>query len=229
MEDLKEKRQQEIKKIFADANAIITNDHFVYAAGEHGSDYVNKDAIYLHPSEVSRLCKFIAEDFAGMNIQVVVGPVVGGVALSQWVAFHLSEITYKKVLAVVADKVPVLGLTPEGNPYVVEENFVIKRGYDAFVKERRILVVEDILTSGMSVKKVISVVKSLGGNLVGVGALCNRGKVTGDHIDTHLLRCLENLQFEKFSEADCPLCQAGIPINTALGKGKAFLERKGQL
>ncbi|MDB4983898.1 MAG: phosphoribosyltransferase [Patescibacteria group bacterium] len=228
MEDSKEKRQQEIRQIFAAANAIVTGDHFVYAAGEHGSAYVNKDAIYLYPSKVSRLCRFIAEEFVAMNVQVVVGPVVGGVALSQWVAFHLGEITGRDILAVIADKVPVLGLTKEQNPYIVEENFVIKRGYDACVRDRRVLVVEDILNSGMSVKKVINVVNSLGGNLVGVGALCNRGKVTGSQIGTHSLMCLMEADLEKFPEAECPLCQANVPVNTKLGKGKDFLQRKGE-
>lgn len=106
---------QLVKTIFAQANAIITGDHFVYAKKPdgwyHGSDYVNKDAIYPYVRSVSTLCKQIASNVfqCGAWPDVVVGPTVGGVALAQWVAHWLSHlIPGHEFLAVCADEEDVL-------------------------------------------------------------------------------------------------------------------------
>jgi orotate phosphoribosyltransferase len=79
-----DEREKEISRIFEDSQAIITGSHIVYTSGKHGEAYVNKDAVYPHTARVSRLCSFIAEDFEDVEIDAVVGPVVGGVALAQW-------------------------------------------------------------------------------------------------------------------------------------------------
>ena len=95
---------QETSELLARIGAVITGSHIVYTSGRHGTAYVNKDAIYPHTRETSRLCRAIAENFRGDAVEVVLGPAVGGTILSQWVAHHLSEITGREVLAVYADK-----------------------------------------------------------------------------------------------------------------------------
>jgi len=57
--------------------AVYTNDHFVYTSGLHGSVYVNKDAMYLHPMETTMICRMFAERHKNLDIDVVVGPAVG--------------------------------------------------------------------------------------------------------------------------------------------------------
>lgn len=206
-------RESEIMKIFEDSQAIITGSHIIYTSGKHGEAYVNKDAVYPHTTKISRLCQFIAEDFESEEIDAVVGPVVGGVALAQWTAHHLSLLQGKEVLAICADK--------------EEDSFVIKRGQDEFITGKKILVVEDILTTGGSVKKVIETIRSLGGKVVGIGALCNRGGVTSDQIgEVPVLKALVNVSFEAYDETDCPYCKGGIPINTSVGKGSEYLKMK---
>ena len=81
----------EIMQALADVNAIITGSHVVYTSGRHGTAYVNKDALYLHPRLTERLCGVMAGDYAADAIAVVAGPTVGGVILSQWVAWHLTN------------------------------------------------------------------------------------------------------------------------------------------
>ncbi|MEK7658309.1 MAG: phosphoribosyltransferase family protein [Patescibacteria group bacterium] len=87
--------QQEIKDIFAESEAIITDDHFVYAKKAdgwyHGSAYVNKDAIYPYTNSVSQLCGQIALYFARFEVATVVGPTVGAVNLSQWTTYWLNN------------------------------------------------------------------------------------------------------------------------------------------
>jgi len=206
--------QNKVLGVLQAKGVVLTDDHLVYTSGRHGSAYVNKDAIFTDPSLVSALCFDIAEHFnlAG-GYDVVVGPVLGGIILAQWTAYHASALIGQKVLAVYAEK--------DG------EAFVLRRGYDQLVAGKRVLVVEDILTTGSTVRKVVAAVRAAGGEVIGVGALCNRGEVTVAAVgDVPELLALVELTLESWPEADCPLCLAGQPINTAVGKGREFLARK---
>lgn len=205
---------KKVLSILTKAGAIIKDGHIVYTSGKHGSAYVNKDALYPHTKDTSKLCREIAKQFADDNVEVVVAPAIGGVILSQWVAYHLSQMTGREILGVYAEK------TDSG------DEFVIKRGYDKLIKGKNVLVVEDILTTGGSVKKVIEVVRSLGGKVIGLGAICNRGKVTPQDVaDPGKMFALVNIELDMWDEADCPLCARGYPINTDVGKGREYLTK----
>jgi len=207
----------ETMRILEEAGAIITGSHIVYTSGLHGSAYVNKDAIYPYPKLISRLCMAISWHFMVDEIDVVIAPAIGGVILSQWVAHHLEEVTDRNVLALYAEKVDY------GN------GFDLRRGYDKHVNGRRILVVEDILTTGGSARKVVEVARGLGGEVVGVGALCNRGRVTAEKVgDVPKLESLVNLTLDSWTAENCPLCKSGKPINTKVGKGRKFLAELGE-
>ena len=79
-----------IMQMFADVGAIISDSHFVYSSGRHSSVYINKDALYLHTQAIASLCQMMARPFNADQIDVVVGPVLGGIVLSQWVAHFLN-------------------------------------------------------------------------------------------------------------------------------------------
>ena len=243
---------QNALELFASVKAVITNSHVVYNSGKHGSAYVNKDAVYPHAKETSDLCRLIAEEFKNDNVEVVIAPIVGGVILQTHTALHLSEITGREVLGIYADKNEksvfkqdtdithnvaigyqvagdALSFNLErGEELVVKDGtFVIKRGYDKLVPGKNVLVVEDILTTGASARKVVEAVRAIGGNVVGVGVLCNRGGVTLANLaNPPKLFALANVTLDAWEEAECPLCAQGVPINTDVGKGKDFLARK---
>ncbi len=207
--------QHQILDILGKLEAVITGSHIVYTSGKHGEAYVNKDALYPHARETSRLCRVMAEEFAKDGVEVVVAPVIGGVILSQWIAYHLTEITNREVLGTYAEK--------DG------DGFVIKRGYDKLIAGKKALVVEDILTTGGSVKKVVDLTRSIGGNVVGVAALCNRGGIKPEDISNPpKLYSLVNITFDAWDESECPMCAKGIPINTDVGKGREYLAKKAQ-
>lgn len=187
--------------------------HFVFVSGLHADTYVNKNAMYPFTKEISKLCRGIAERFAGKGIEAVVGPATGGIILSQWVAHHLTEMEGRDVYSVYADK--------DG------EGFIIKRGYDETIKGKKTLVVEDLVTTGGSLKKVIEAARSVGADVVGAVAVCNRGGVTADMIgNPPEFVSLVSLHLEQWPEAECELCQRGIPINTDVGHGKDYLAKK---
>jgi len=78
------------KDIFDKTGAVLTDGHFVYTEGEHGSAYVNKDAIYPDTTDISTLCRLIAQEAhrKGIDIDTVVGPEKGAIILSQWTTHH---------------------------------------------------------------------------------------------------------------------------------------------
>ncbi len=200
-------REQRIRDILEQSEAFLEG-HFEYTSGKHGEKYVNKDAIYPNTENISELCKYMAEPFVGKNIDTVLGPAMGGVILAQRVAEHLTQMEGKPIYGVYADK------TKDG------EGLEIKRGYDAFVKGKNVLVVEDILNTGGSAKKAIEVVRENGGNVVALSALVNRGGVTSEDVGDVPINSLLNVTMESWDPNDCRLCKDGVPLNTNVGHAK---------
>ncbi|MDP3725310.1 MAG: phosphoribosyltransferase [Nanoarchaeota archaeon] len=207
----------------------MTEDHFVLASGMHSGTYVNKDAVYPHTVATSRLCCAIAERFADDGVEVVIAPEKGGIILSQWVAYHLSIITGREVLAIYAEKemVAISGPGGMGRACFLETgNFVIRRGYDRLLLTQLALVVEDVLTTGASAVRTIEATMACGAYLAGLGVLCNRGGLTSRQMGVPELFSLVDLPLDAWDEATCPLCKQGVPINTDVGKGRDFLARR---
>lgn len=195
-------------------HAIITDDHFVYTSDRHGSVYINKDALYPHTKAASYVGKQFAEKFKDLDIDAVVAPAIGGIILSQWTAYHLSRLKKKEILGVYTEK-------------NLEKNQVFTRGYEKLISGKNVLVIEDLTTTGGSVKKVIASVLEHGGKIIAVGVMVNRDpkNVTSESIGFPFT-ALSELFVESYSEEDCPLCKKKIPINTSVGHGKQFLEAK---
>ncbi len=195
------------------AGALVTDSHIVYTSGRHGKAYVNKDAVYPHADLTSEITLEMVKPFLSKNVEVALAPALGGIILSQWAAHHLTKALGREVLGVYAEK--------EG------EGFLLRRGYDKLVAGRNTLVLEDVLTTGGSVKKAVETAKAAGANVVGVAALCNRGGVTAQFLGVPELRSFLEVSLESWEEKDCPLCAAKIPVNTDVGKGREYLARKG--
>ncbi len=206
----------EIMQMFVDAGAIFTGSHFVYNSGRHSSVYINKDALYLHTGIISQLCQSMAQPYKADEIDVVVGPVLGGIVLSQWTTHALNaKRTTGETLAIYAEK-------EAGSDHA----FAFYRGYDKHISGKNILVVEDILTTGGSVRRVIELVRKHGGHVVGVSALCNRGNVQSKDVGDVPIHTLITLDLETYMEEDCPFCEQHVPINTDVGKGRMFLAKQ---
>lgn len=206
-----------IMQIFVDVGAIITNSHFVYSSGRHSSVYINKDALYLHTNRISSLCHLMTQPYTADNVDVVVGPVLGGIVLSQWAAHHLNaRRTSGETLAVYAEK----------GADIPDKQFFFSRGYDRYIPGKNVLVVEDVLTTGGSARQVIELVRQHGGNVIGLSALCNRGSVRPGDVGGVPVYALVHIDLETYTEEECPFCRQGVPVNTELGKGRAFLARK---
>ena len=201
---------KKIERLIEEAGVIINDDHFVYTTGKHGSGYVNKDELSLHPGLIAA----VAEDMqvgveeAG-EIEVVLAPPMGAIMIGYQLSCLLG------VPAVYAEK------TAEGG-------MVIKRGFDKFLKGKKVLVAEDVTTTGSSVKKLLATLEKQGieCEVVGVSVLYNRGGVTAEDLGVPFMYAAVDKAMAVYEEGECPLCKAGVEVNTRLGHGKEFLARK---
>lgn len=191
--------------------------HFIYTSGRHGKNYVNKDAIYLCPVYIKRLCQGLVSRFSKLLIkktQAVIAPAVGGAVLSHLIAEYMSKETdyVHFVASVYADKEP-------------DGRLVIRRGYDKRIENQDVIILDDIMTTGGTVKKLVAEAKAKGANVLGAAVLWNRGGVIANDLGIIRLVSLVNKKLESWPEDDCPLCKAGVLVNQEVGKGREFLIR----
>lgn len=205
----------DILQILKGAGAVITDDHFVYTSGKHGSVYVNKDALYPHTEMASAVGRLFAEKYKDAGVEVVVGPMLGGVILSQWTAHHLSRLCGREVLSVYTEKDDQ------------KSQIFSRRRYDRHVTGKKTLIVEDITNTGGSAKKVVEAVQNAGGDIVALCVMINRNprdinsKTMGAPFDA-----LGVIEAEAYEANECPLCKKEVPINTEIGHGKEFLAQR---
>lgn len=207
--------------ILKSVGAIITDGHFVGTSGRHMPAYINKDVLFLHPKHASDVGKLFAEKFKNKNIEIVIAPAVGGTILSQWTAYHLSKLKKKEILSAYTEKDK--GTTASAS----ESNQIFRRGYEKYVKNKKVLVIEDLTTTGISIKKLINAVKKAGGKVVAVCVMVNRDpKLVNSKTLGEPFSSLGVLEIPSYNEQDCPLCKNNIPINIKVGHGKKFLEER---
>ncbi len=206
--------QEEVIDILKKTGAVLEG-HFVGVSGRHMKVYVNKDAFLPHTEAVSRIGELFAEKNKHLPVDIVVGPAVGGIILSQWTAYHLSKLLGREVLSIYTEKTP-------------ESDQVFRRGYDKVVEGKNVLIVEDTTTTGGSVRKVVDKVKVAGGNVLQVTVMTNRDttSVTEETVGAPF-SWLAILAADSYAEEECQLCKANVPVNTNVGHGKKFLEAKG--
>jgi orotate phosphoribosyltransferase len=189
--------QEEVLTIFRESGALLSG-HFLLASGSHSGTYLEKFQVLQYPRHVERLCRELAERFRAERPSVVVGPTTGGVLLAYEVAKDLG------VRAIFAER--------EGEGRVLRRGFRIDPGEPT-------LVVDDILSTGGSVRDVVELVRKSQGLLVGVGVLVDRSGAPQSF--GARLEALASVSIELFSPDTCPLCAQGLPLAEPGGGSKA--------
>lgn len=177
--------KKRVNGILEKSGALQTG-HFLLTSGKHSNKYMQCAKIFQHPDISSEISKDLAEKYDSYEIDIVIGPAVGGIILAYEVARQL------EVRALFAER--------ENGVMTLRRGFEIKPG-------SRVLVVEDVITTGGSVKEVIDVVRSAGGEVVGVAGVVDRsgGKVIFDVPFKSAIK----IDIETFEPEDCPLCKSG--------------------
>jgi len=180
--------QDEVLQIFKKAEALLEG-HFLLTSGLHSPVYWEKFQVLQYPEYTQKLCKMIADHYKNQHVEVVAGPTTGGVILAFEVARQLGT------RGIFAEK------DEHGRSF--KRGFVIKPG-------ERVLLVDDILTTGSSVKETIEAVNRLKGNIIGLGVLVDRSE-KGVELGVPLFSCLRSPAIT-YKPGECPLCTSGIPL-----------------
>jgi orotate phosphoribosyltransferase len=214
MEEGRGRYAEEALAILRESNAVLEDDHFVYVSGDHGSGWIDKDAIYPHTERVERLCRDMAGEVRGWGIDVVCGPATGGLIVAEWTAHELG------VLSIFTEH----GAAPQGE--ALRGPFALRRGYDRVVAGRRVLVVDDIVNTGLSLRQTAEAVRGAGGLLAGAACLVSRGNVDAAGLGVDRFLYLLEYKIPAWPAAQCRLCRDGVPVNTRYAHGQDFLARQ---
>lgn len=175
--------EKEVLEIFLKTDALL-NGHFLLTSGRHSNQYFQCAKILQYPEYTSQVCSILFDYFKFYQIDTVIAPAMGGIIVGYEVARQLA----KKSI------------------FTERENNImtLRRGFSISEKEK-VLVCEDVVTTGGSVFEVIEIVKNLGGEVVGVASIVDRsnGKVDFGYPFKSSLK----LEVNSFSPDDCPLCK----------------------
>lgn len=179
---------ERLEQIFKNVGAVLEG-HFLLSSGLHSSLYWEKFKILGEPRYLEEACRHIAQSFRGYGVQAVAGPALGGIILAYEVARQLN------VRAIFAEK---------------ESGRKVFRRAQSLQPGERVLIVDDVLTTGGSLREMVSAVEERGGRVVGIGVLVDRSVGRVD-FGVPFFACLR-VEAPVYRPEECPLCRQGLPL-----------------
>lgn len=179
--------KNEITEIFKKTGAVL-NGHFELSSGLHSDTYIQCAKVLEYPNFSEKLCAHLVSFWKSQKIDVVAGPAYGGILVSYELARQL------KCRSVYLER--------------VQDQLLLRRQF-RIAEGENVLVAEDVITTGDSVKQVLQVVKSSGGNIAGVAAFADRSK---GKIFDEKFQALIRLNPPTYKADSCPLCSDGVPF-----------------
>ncbi|MBE7048408.1 MAG: orotate phosphoribosyltransferase [Ruminococcaceae bacterium] len=178
-------KKERVLEILKEAGVLLEG-HFLLTSGRHSDKYLQCAKIFQDTRYSEELCAALAEKFKDKGVELVIGPAIGAISMSYEVSRHL------KVKNIFAER--------ENEEMTLRRSFTIEPG-------QKVLVVEDVVTTGGSVREVIDIVRKHGGVVVGVGVVVDR---TGGKIDFGVpLESVISLDVVSYEAENCPLCRDG--------------------
>ncbi|MFH1797982.1 MAG: orotate phosphoribosyltransferase [Candidatus Omnitrophota bacterium] len=190
-------KQEEIMEIFRRCGAY-KQGHFKLSSGLHSPAYLQCALVLQNPALSARLCSVLAGKFQDTMPDIIVGPAMGGIIL----AYEMARVFSARAVFTERNK---------------EGNMELRRGFKIF-PENKVLIAEDVLTTGKSVKEVLSLLKKEGVKPIGIASLVDRnsGPIDFEGIKT---KSLIRVDIPTFKEEECPLCREGLPIEKPGSRG----------
>lgn len=178
--------KEEITSLFRETDALLEG-HFVLTSGLHSPSYIQCARILQYPAHAARLCGEIARRYKEKRVDVVISPALGGIVVGQEVGRQLGART------IFAER--------------RQGALVLRRGFEILPGER-VLVCEDVITTGGSVHEILAIVRSSGGTVLGIGAIVDR---SGGKAGFEEFFAVVTLDVKTYPPGECPLCAAGLP------------------
>ncbi|HJT23167.1 MAG TPA: orotate phosphoribosyltransferase [bacterium] len=180
----------EVLKTYEETQALLKG-HFRLSSGRHSDRYLQSALVMQYPDKAEKLCRALAEKVAPLKPQAILSPAMGGLFVGHELARAL------KLRHIFTER------NKDTDAMELRRGFSVEKG-------ERVFAVEDIITTGKSVKESYQVVRTLGAEVVGVGCLIDRSG--GENIFDVPVKALAALKVESWEEKDCPLCKQGIPV-----------------
>jgi len=180
--------EKEILELFKETNAFLKG-HFLLSSGLHSSGYLQCALLLQNPRIAESLCTALASKFRKEKPSIVVAPALGGIIVSHEVARSLG----------------IKGIFTERK----EGKMCLRRGF-SLGKNDRVLIVEDVITTGSSTKEVMEVVTSHGSEIIGIGSIVDRSN--GKAPIGVNYKSLIKINIPIFNPTGCPLCKKKIPL-----------------
>lgn len=182
--------REELLSILKERGAILEG-HFRLSSGLHSSTYLQMARLLEDPSIGRKIGALLGEKLARYEVDLVVGPALGGIVISYMVGMALDRMSI---------------FTERGT----SNDMTLRRGFDVG-EGSRVLIVEDVITTGGSVLEAIEVIEDRGGEIRGIGAIVDRST---DQLSLPVpITSLITLPIDTYVREDCPLCKKGIPIS----------------
>ena len=178
--------------LLEEAGAVLKG-HFQYASGRHGDTYIEKFRLLEKPHVTETLCGQLADHFRPLAPELVVGPTTGGILLAHETAKQIGQ----SVNAYFAER------SENGGRYL-GRGFAIEPG-------QRVLVVDDVLTTGGSVRDTLDAVVNAGGSPMGVGLVVDRTNGAAGFGELETFACLA-IDVASYEPGKCELCRAGVHL-----------------
>lgn len=176
---------EQILGVFNKTGGILKG-HFLLTSGRHSDTYMQCAKLFVHPEESAYLCAALAEQLREFKADAVVSPAVGGIIMGYEVARQLG------VIDLFAER--------EGGEMTLRRGFALDKGM-------RVIVVEDVVTTGGSVKEVIELCRKAGADVVAVASVVDR---SGGQVDFGVpYRALLSMEVKSYEADECPLCREG--------------------
>ena len=172
---------------------VVANGHFLLSSGRHSDEYWEKFRLLEWPRITEQLCREIATRYRAHAVEAVVGPTTGGALLAQEVARQLGA---RCLLAESA---------------LIDHGRELRRGFILHSGER-VLIVDDVLTTGLSLRETLDAVERYQPDIVGIEVLIDRSG--GTAIDQFGIPChaLLTVSARSYEPGECPLCADGVPV-----------------
>jgi len=174
---------------FIEARALLEG-HFILTSGLHSPRYLQCALVLQHPKPAARLCKALARQIKSLEVETVIGPALGGIVVAYEMARALGA----------------RGIFAERKEKLME----LRRGFTIRPGER-VLLVEDVVTTGGSLKEVRDLVQAAGGRIVAVASLVDRTSGRDPGFGVPFFSLLK-IDVPTYEPADCPLCREGLPL-----------------
>ncbi len=198
--------ENEIKELFLKTNAFLEG-HFLLSSGLHSPYYIQCAKVLQYPFYAEKLCKALIKKIKShdIDIDVVIGPALGAVIVSYECAYQASKAYSKHIRGIFAER------DKQDN-----DKLKLRRGFEIKPGEK-VLVVEDVITTGKSTRETIDLVKVYGGNIVAVASLIDRRPEKLDYFvdnnkDKYPFFTLWKLEIPTYQPENCPLCKEGLPL-----------------